>query len=269
MTRFNKLSVFYASFLGIVLLALSGCATPRNIAYFQDMPIEQEVSIARPQPVKLHEGDEISILVSTRDAALSSLFSKYSNYNASSLSGGTASTKDSYYTIDSEGCIDFPVLGKIKAEGFTRRELELYIKKMLEERNLVKDPVITVDYHNLYVTIIGRSGSVGQIEIDRDNFTLLDAIAKSGDISMDGMRENVKVIRTTDFDKRIAYEVNFCSAEDLYNSPVYYLQQNDVIYIEPTNKAKRATTEYGSQMVNYAFWISIITSTLHLIYYFR
>jgi polysaccharide export outer membrane protein len=66
-------------------------------------------------------------------------------------------------------------------------------------------------------------------------------------------------------DKRIAYEVNLCSAEDLYNSPAYYLQQNDVIYVEPNNKAKRTTTEYGSQMVNYTFWVGILTSVLSLI----
>ncbi len=269
MNRFNKFSVLHASFFGIVLLVLSGCATPHNVAYFQDMPIEQEVTITRPEPVKLHEGDEISILVSTRDAALSSLFSKYSNYNASSLTGGGIGTRSSSYIIDSEGFIDFPVLGKLKVEGLTRSELELYIKKSLEEKNLAKEPIITVEFSNLFVTMIGSAGSVGRIEIDRDNFTLLDAIAQSGDIQIGGMRENIKVIRTTDFDKRIAYEVNLCSAEDLYNSPVYYLQQNDVIYVEPTNKAKRATTEYGSQLVNYAFWFSLITSTFSIIALFK
>lgn len=268
MKRFNKLSVLHASFFAVVLLALSGCATPYNVAYFQDMPLEQEVTITRPQPVKLHEGDEISILVSTRDAALSSLFSKYSNYNVSTGGGGASSMtnfRDSYYIIGEDGCVDFPVLGKVKAEGLTRIELEESIKKMLQDQNLVKDPVITVDYHNLFVTMIGSTGTVGRIVIDRDNFTIIDAITQSGDLELSGMRENIKVIRTTDLDKRIAYEVNLCSAEDLYNSPAYYLQQNDVIYVEPNNKAKRTTTEYGSQMVNYTFWVGILTSVLSLI----
>lgn len=269
MKRFNKLSVLHASFFAVVLLALSGCATPYNVAYFQDMPLEQEVTITRPQPVKLHEGDEISILVSTRDAALSSLFSLYSSYNVSDGGGGGAASasnrRDSYYTIGEDGCIDFPVLGRIKAEGYTRTELEQSIKKMLQDQNLVKDPVITVDYSNLFVTMIGSTGTVGRIPIDRDNFTILDAITQAGDLQLSGMRENIKVIRTTDMDKRIAYEVNLCSAEDLYNSPAYYLQQNDVIYVEPNNKTKRTTTEYGSQMVNYTFWLGILTSVLSLI----
>lgn len=271
MIRFNKLCVLNAVFFSVVLLALSSCATPYNITYFQDMPLEQEVTITKPQAVIFQEGDEISILVSTRDAALSSLFSLYSNYSVGSTGGGTttANRRDSYYVVGNDGCIDFPVLGRIPVAGKTRIELEQFIKKMIQDQNLVKDPVITVDYNNLFVTVIGSAGHVGRIHIDRDNFTLLDAIAQSGDIDLSGLRENVRVIRGVGLDKRIAYEVNFCSAEDVYNSPVFYLQQNDVIYIEPNNKVKRSTTQYGSQMVNYTFWVGIITSIFSLIALFK
>ena len=272
MKRFNKLCVLYASFFSVALLVLSGCATPYNITYFQDMPLEQEVTIAKPQAVVFQEGDEISILVSTRDAALSSLFSLYSNYSVGSASGsgsGTNNRRDSYYVIDDDGCIDFPVLGRIPVAGKTRTQLEQFIKKLIQDQNLVKDPVVTVDYNNLFVTVIGSAGHVGRINIDRDNFTLLDAIAQAGDLHLSGLRENVRVIREIGLDKRIAYEVNFCSAEDVYNSPVYYLQQNDIIYVEPNNKVKRSTTQYGSQMVNYTFWVGIITSIFSLIALFK
>ncbi len=140
---------------------------------------------------------------------------------------------------------------------------------MIQDQNLVKDPVITVTFNNLYVTVIGSAGSVGRINIDRDNFTLLDAIAQAGDLQLTGLRENVRVIREIGIDKVISYEVNFCSAEDLYNSPVYYLKQKDVIYVEPSNKVKRTTTQYGSQVVNYTFWFSLISSTLGMIALFR
>ena len=271
MKRFNKLCVFYASFFSVVLLVLSGCATPYNITYFQDMPLEQEVTIPKPQPVVFQEGDEISILVSTRDAALSSLFSLYSNYSVGSTSGGSSnnSRRDSYYVVGNDGCIDFPVLGRIPVVGKTRIELEQFIKKMIQDQNLVKDPVVTVDYNNLFVIVIGSAGHVGRVNIDRDNFTLIDAMAQSGDLQLTGLRENVRVIREVGMDKRIAYEVNFCSAEDIYNSPVFYLQQNDVIYVEPNNKVKRTTTQYGSQMVNYTFWVGIITSIFSLIALFK
>lgn len=272
MKHFIKLCVLNASFFTVALLVLSGCATPYNITYFQDMPLEKEVTIAKPQAVIFQEGDEISILVSTRDAALSSLFSLYSNYSVGSASGGGAGTtnrRDSYYVVAEDGCIDFPVLGRIPVAGKTRTELEQFIKKMIQDQNLVKDPVVTVDYNNLFVTVIGSAGHVGRVSIDRDNFTLLDAIAQSGDLDLSGLRENVRVIRGIGMDKRISYEVNFCSAEDVYNSPVFYLQQNDVIYVEPNNKVKRTTTQYGSQMVNYTFWVGIITSVFSLIALFK
>lgn len=253
------------------LLTLASCSTPYNVAYFQDMPIEQQVQIVKPQQVILRPADQISILVSTRDAALSSLFSLYSNYQIGDNTSHNAanSLRASEYTIGSDGCIDFPVLGRIRAAGITREELQLNIKNEIIAQNLVKDPVVTINYVNLNVTLIGAAGRVGRIPIDRDQFTLLDAISQAGDLTITGQRENVRVIRESGDDQRIAYEVNLCSAEELYNSPAYYLQQNDVIYVEPNNKIKRTTTEYGSSMVNYTFWVGIVTSALTLIALFK
>lgn len=267
----NPLRALSAAALPVMLLALSGCATPHNITYFQDMPIEQEVHTIKPVPVTIKTGDELSILVSARDAALSSLFSLYSNYDVASASGGGGYSnyqRTSLYVVGEDGCIDFPVLGRIPVAGQSREELQLSIKHMIQEQNLIKDPVVTVTLENLYVTTIGATG-VGRVNIDRDNFTLLDAISQKGDLQMGGMRENVRVIRQTGLDTRIMYEVNLCSAEDLYNSPAYYLQQGDVIYVEPSNKLKRTTTEYGSQMMQYTFWMGILTSALTIVAIFR
>lgn len=254
----------------IILPWLSSCSTPYNVAYFQDLPIEKQVKITEPRSVRLMPQDKISIMVSTRDASLSALFSLYSNYTIgeTSTSSGSNMTRPSEYTINSDGTIDFPVLGKIRLEGMTREEVQNYIKEQLVSQNLVKDPIITVEFVNLNVTMVGATG-VGRVAIDRDQFTLLDAIAMAGDLDMSGQRENVRVIREVGADQLVAYEVNLCSAEDLYNSPVYYLQQNDVVYVEPNNKVKRTTTEYGSQMVQYSFWVGLITSFLTVIAIFK
>lgn len=263
-------NLFYCS-MAVILLALSSCATPYNVAYFQDMPIEQQVKIVPPQHVVFRPGDRISIMVSARDASLSSLFSLYSTYIIGEATGNSnmqQSQRGSEYVINADGCIDFPVLGRIKAAGMSREELQESIKQEIITQNLIKDPVITIDYINLNVIMIGATG-VGRIPIDRDQFSILDAIAQAGDISLNGMRENIRVIREVSDDQRIAYEVNLCSAEDLYNSPVFYLQQNDVIYVEPNNKTKRSTTEYGSQMVQYTFWIGLVTSALSMIAIFK
>lgn len=232
--------------------------------------MSQQVQIVKPQHVILRPADKITILVSARDASLSSLFSLYSNYQiGESNNTNNYNTKASEYIIGSDGKIDFPILGRIKAAGYSREELQMSIKNLIISQNLVKDPVVTIEYVNLNVTVIGATGKVGRVAIDRDQFTLLDAIAQAGDLDIKGMRENVRIIRNAGNDARIAYEVNLCSAEDLYNSPAYYLQQNDVIYIEPNNKVKRTSTEYGSSMVNYTFWTGILTSALTLIALFK
>lgn len=254
-----------------VVTLLSSCSTPYNVAYFQDMPIEKQVKITPPVSVRLMPADKISILVSTRDASLSSLFSLYSNYMIGNTNNTSSNNyqRASEYTVGSDGTIDFPVLGRIEVRGKTREEVQAFIKQQLIDQNLVKDPIVTVEFVNLNVTMVGAAGSVGRIPIDRDQFTLLDAISQSGDLDITGQRENVRVIREVGPDQLVSYEVNLCSAEDLYNSPVYYLQQNDVIYIEPNNKVKRTSTEYGSQMVQYTFWIGLITSALTVVALFK
>lgn len=256
--------------LMLLLVALSSCSTPYNVAYFQDMPLEKRVPIVKPQSIRLHPADKVSILVSTRDASLSQLFSLYSTYSIGNVSGnsGTMQQKTSEYTVGSDGYINFPVLGRLNVLNKTREELQDYIKEELIAQNLVKDPIVTVEFVNLNVLMMGATGAQ-RIPIDRDQFTILDAITQAGDLDISGQRENVRVIRESGANQRTAYEVNLCSAEELYNSPVYYLQQNDIVYIEPSDKVKRTTTEYGSSMVNYTFWVGLLTSALTVIAIFK
>ncbi len=257
--------------LMLLLVALSSCSTPYNVAYFQDMPLEKRVPIVKPQSIRLHPADKVSILVSTRDASLSQLFSLHSNYSINSA--GSAMTTNtgsqpSEYTVGSDGYINFPILGRLNVLNKTREELQDYIKEELISQNLVKDPIITVEFVNLNVLMMGATG-VKRVPIDRDQFTILDAITQAGDLDISGQRENVRVIRESGANQRTAYEVNLCSAEELYNSPVYYLQQNDIVYVEPSDKVKRTTTEYGSSMVNYTFWVGLLTSALTVIAIFK
>lgn len=257
--------------LMLLLVALSSCSTPYNVAYFQDMPLEKRVPIVKPQSIRLHPADKVSILVSTRDASLSQLFSLHSNYsinNAGSAMTTSSGSQPSEYTVGSDGYINFPILGRLNVLNKTREELQDYIKEELIAQNLVKDPIITVEFVNLNVLMMGATG-VKRVPIDRDQFTILDAITQAGDLDISGQRENVRVIRESGANQRTAYEVNLCSAEELYNSPVYYLQQNDIVYVEPSDKVKRTTTEYGSSMVNYTFWVGLLTSALTVIAIFK
>jgi len=246
--------LLFGMVMATIMALFSSCSTPKDVAYFQDFNQGNSIIVQNPVEIKFKADDEITIMVSTRESELSNLFSLY----ASSGSNTTSYNREgSRYTIDSEGCIRFPILGKIHVAGLNRQELQESIRDQIMERQLVKDPIVTVDYSNLYVIVLGDVGK-GRIKIDRDKFTILDALGVSGDLSITGQRTNVKVIREN-YGKKTAYEVNLCSAQDLYSSPVYYLQQNDVIYVEQNKKQKRNSTTNGNSTVTPAFWISIAT----------
>lgn len=240
-------------FLGVVMVTivamLSSCSTPKDIAYFQDFNMGKSIMVQNPVEIKFKADDEIRILVSTQREELSKQFS------LSTSSGGN--NEGSRYTIDTDGCIRFPMLGKIHVAGLNRQELQETIRDLIMEKDLVRDPIVTVDYSNLYVIVLGDVGT-GRVQIDRDKFTILDALGSSGDLKITGQRTNVKVIREN-YGKKTAYEVNLCSAEDLYSSPVYYLQQNDVIYVEMNKKEKRNSTVMGNSTVQPSFWMSLAT----------
>ena len=250
-------------FLGIVMVTilamLSSCSVPKDIAYFQDFNPGKSIVVQNPVEIKFRADDEIRILVSSDKKELAEQFS------LSAGSGG--GSEGSRYTIDSEGCIRFPMLGKIHVAGLNRQELQEAIRDQIMEKGLIRDPIVTVDYSNLYVIILGSAGT-GRVQIDRDKFTILDAIGSQGDLNINGLRTNVKVIREN-YGKKTVYEVNLCSAEDLSASPVYYLQQNDVIYVEMNKKEKRNATVMGNSTVQPSFWISMATFIVGAMAWFK
>lgn len=254
--------LFFGMAIATIIAFFSSCTTPKDVAYFQDFNPGNSIQVQNPVEIKFKADDEIRILVSTREKELSDMFSLYANVGT----GSTEGARGSRYTIDSEGCIRFPILGKIHVAGLNRQELQETIRDMIMEKQLVKDPIVTVDYSNLYVIVLGDVG-VGRVLIDRDKFTLLDALGSSGDLSITGQRQNVKVIREN-YGKKTVYQVNLCSAEDLYASPVYYLQQNDVIYVEQNNKQKRNSTTNGNSTATPAFWMSLASFLVGVLNWF-
>lgn len=250
----KKAYLFLGIAMMVVLTMLSSCSVPKDIAYFQDFNPGKSIVVQNPVEIKFRADDEITIMVSSDRPELAAQFSL-------GTSGG------SRYTIDSEGCIRFPMLGKIHVAGLNRQELQESIRDQIMEKGLIRDPIVTVDYSNMYVIILGAAGT-GRVQIDRDKFTILDAIGSQGDLNINGLRTNVKVIREN-YGKKTVYEVNLCSAEDLYASPVYYLQQNDVIYVEMNKKEKRNATVMGNSTVQPSFWISMATFIVGAMAWFK
>ena len=158
--------------------------------------------------------------------------------------------------MDSKGDVDFPVLGKLHVQDMTREEVAVYIKKELQSHDLIKDPVVTVQFMNLSVNVMGEVNRPGRYNIDKDHLTILDALSQAGDLTIYAKREKVLVLRNENGKQRV-YGINLCSADHLYSSPVYYLQQNDVVYVEPNDTKARQSTVNGNNVRSTSFWISL------------
>jgi len=210
-------------------------------------------------PVTVRPGDKISIVVNSKNPELAEMFnlpvmthrigqpmnSSY-NYNQQMSS----------YTVDSNGNIDFPVLGEIHVAGLKREKIASYLKNELVKKNLVKDAVVIVEFMNMGVSVMGEVNKPGRFNIDRDNLTLLDALSMAGDLTIYGKRENVLVIRRED-NGETYYRVNLCDSESLHASPVYYLRQNDMVYVEPNDVRARQSTLNGNNVRTASFWMSL------------
>lgn len=243
--------------LGTVLL-LAGCSASRKIAYMQDVrsDVRRDIAII---PVTAQPGDKISIVVNSKNPELAEMFNlpvmahrigqpMNSNYNYSQ--------QVSSYTVDSNGNIDFPILGELHVEGLKREKIASYIKNELVRKSQVKDAVVIVEFLNMGISVMGEVNRPGRFSIDRDHLTLLDALSMAGDLTIYGKRENILVIRQEDGGESF-YRVNLCDARSLHTSPVYYLKQNDMVYVEPNEVRSRHSTVNGNNVRSTSFWVSI------------
>lgn len=245
------------------------CSVPKNVAYFQNAEAIRGMTLQAEQPLRLRPKDKINIVVNTSDPLLVSQFNLTAATNSmrplgatdSPLmtmgnAGGSTTAQILAYTVDEQGDINFPVLGKIAVEGKTRQEVAAHLRSRLIERGLVSDPIVTVEYVNLGVNVLGEVNHPGRINIQKDYFTILDAITYAGDLTINGERENVMVMREVDGEDQ-TYIINLCDRQDILLSPVYYLQQNDVVYVSPNPKRKRESNSTGNTFSQPSLWISL------------
>ena len=260
----------------VALLAafmMFSCATPTKIAYFQDTAGRDTTINLTQSTIRLLPGDMISIIVNTKDAESSGILNLpyvTNRLGASSREGGYSNAQMSGYTLDPNGDIDFPMIGKIHLSGLTRSEAAAVIKKKIIDSHYATtefNPVVTVEFMNLGISIMGEVARPGHFALNKDNLNILDALSMAGDLTIYGNRENVRVIRT-EGDIQKTYNVDLTSAESTLNSPVYFLKQNDIIYVEPNEVKMRQSTVNGNNIRSTSFWISLaslLTSVITLL----
>lgn len=250
----RKLSIQLVSLFFVLLL--TACTSSKKILYLQDVQPLKQQDIENQYEVKIHNDDLLAIMVNSKNPELALPFNMplisyqlgYQNNYTQRILG---------YLVDSDGNIDFPILGKIHAAGMTRKELTTYLKQRLIDEDYIKDPVVTVQFLNFKISVMGEVNRPGSFDINSDRITLLEALSKAGDLTIYGRRDRVAVIREVDGVRTILY--HDLRSSDIFQSPCYYLQQNDIVYVEP-NKAKT-----GQSRINQNNSVSVWTSVLSVL----
>jgi polysaccharide export outer membrane protein len=223
----------------LALILVSSCASRKDFVYFQDEPIQEGNISSEPLELTYKPDDILTINVSALDPNTVRPFNlPVVSNNTSDLRSAQGQLQQQTYLVDYDGNIEFPVLGTIKVEGLTRTELvDLLVNRIKEMAN---NPIVNVRLANFTITVIGEVTSPGTFIMQNERVTLLEAIGYANDLTIFGNRKNVKLIREIDGKKKFAY-IDLTSINTV-NSPLYYLQQNDVIYVEPNNTKIRSST---------------------------
>lgn len=215
--------------LAILALLAAGCTTPRTLGYLLDMEYNHDYPATPPPELKMQIEDVISIQVLSENPQLSAPFNTL--LTLTDLANQTTQQPVLNYTVDRDGNIDFPVLGKLHVEGMTLNEIEKLIAAEIISRGYIKEPVVNASLDNFSVTIIGGQRST-VLDIKGHSFNLLQALARANSQTDEQVNiREVTVIRTEN-GVRTAYPVNL-QTKALFDSPVFYLQQNDVVYYKP------------------------------------
>lgn len=254
----NKIKYFLLTLSAVAFF--SSCAGVKDIQYFQDSMPGSKCPLPAPKVVKVDISDQLSIVVSSRDPELAAVFNLpliTTSPIGREASGAFANTNNriSVYTVDSSGNIDMPILGIVHVAGMTREQIAYTVKDMIISRQLLKDPVVTVEFANFYVSVLGDVAHPGRHAIDHDKVTVIDILSKASDMNVTGLRKNVKVYREEN-GAQVCYQLDFTNMDDVFSSPVYYMQQNDIIYIQPNSMKARQSTVNGNTVLSVSFWVS-------------
>ena len=248
-----------------MIMLIGSCSGSKQVAYFQNI---DSISLAASRGLyeaKIMPKDELTITVITTNPQASAPFNlTVSNTIGSSgqLSTGQGSLQG--YLVDNNGNINFPVLGTIHVGGLTKNQAEEKIRDGVKPYlAATENPIVTVRMSSYRVTVVGEVGSPRVIPVSTEKMSIIEALAQAGDLSIYGKRNNVLLIREDATGQKQAHRLNLNDA-NIFNSPYYYLQQNDIIYVEP-NGVKAKNSGIGSNTTIWFSFIGIVTSVASLV----
>lgn len=235
----SKLNIRYLTFnlSFLLLIALSSCVSRKDIVYFQDELLTNAVTDSGPEQLTYKTDDILTINVTAADPVAAQPFNLAVFSESDDLTRTSGNMRVQTYLIDYDGNIEFPVLGTLHLAGMTRTEATAMLKERISE--YAKDPIVNIRLINFTITIIGEVSSPGTFTIQDERITLPEALGMANDLTIFGKRNNVLLIREVDGKKKFA-NIDLTSVNAI-NSPLYYLQQNDVIVVEPNNARIRSS----------------------------
>jgi polysaccharide biosynthesis/export protein len=234
----------------LLILLLSSCGSTKNIVYFNNVKDASFTTINENKPIIIKPNDILSITVSSASAEASAPYNLQNNNVSRATTVNGSNTEAGGYLVNPDGSIEFPVLGTIQAAGFTKEQLRDNITNMILSKKQLIDPIVNIRYLNYEVTVLGEVARPTVIPVPNEKISLLKALGLAGDLTIYGKRDNVLLIREED-GKKITRHIDL-NSPDFFNSPYYYLQPNDVIYVEP-NRTKIATAGRSQQFLPILF----------------
>ena len=240
----------------ILALLVSSCASQKRAWYLQDANPFTPEQIAESGQIRIKPLDRLTIVVNSKDPELAVPFN--SSTSLSSVTGVasySSATNQSLQirTVDENGMLDMPVIGKIDCKGKTRSELAQLIADKIVEGGYINDPSVNVQFADMKISVVGEVARPGQYDVTRDQISIFDALAMAGDLTIYGQRENVALIREENGMRTVHYFD--LKNPDILTSPYFYLQQDDVVYVTP-NKYKAQAGEINQ---NRSFYISLVS----------
>lgn len=250
----------------MALLVFQSCKPKKNIIYLSNNNFQQEVSQAKYLGLHIQEGDQLQILVSAfEEIAVRpfNLSTMASTGAAGSSSTGGGSTSPTLYTVTTDGTIVFPVLGSIYCKGMTKQQLKADLESRL--KRYVTEPLVTITLSNFSFSVLGEVNGPGQKTSTNEKLNIFQAIALAGDISYDGNKTNVKLIRYSEAEAKDQVISLDLSEASIVNSPYYYVQQNDILYVEP-DRNKQSGLNTNSNVDQWIKYGGVGLGLLTLIY---
>ena len=241
-------------------MLLFSCGSRKKVVYLQDVEVNKRIKAECEYKTVIHTDDLLSIIVSCDDLESALPFNTPMIGLGREVNTTTTQQIPRGYLVDKNGEIDFPVLGKIKVEGISRNDLAELLKEKLSV--YLKNPIVTIQFQNFKVTILGEVKNPGSYKVASERVSILDALGMAGDLGINGKRKNVLVMREQG-DEKIFTRVDLTSSEFI-DSPFFYLQQNDVVYVEP-NKGRIAGVSVSAFLPYILSSMSTIVALITLI----